>query len=170
MDLTKFRTLDIVLIAGLHGSGKSQFAKTNFNNDGRLRINRKELLKLLYETTHFDEKWKESFFNEQEEIFVKHIEKRILEHLLQENKKILIDNISVTKASRKNYLLLAHQLKKSIGIIFISVPINVCISKNRSKPDPIPEYVISSLYAAIELPKNSEGFKEVLLIDENQKV
>lgn len=101
MDLTKMHSLDIILIAGLPGSGKSQFAKTNFQSADRQRINRKEIRKMMYEMAHFGDAWKESYFNDHDEILVKHVERKIIEHLLQINKKVLIDNISVTKIQEK---------------------------------------------------------------------
>ena len=67
MDLTRFQSLDVVLICGLQGAGKSHFAKTYLSEGGRKRINRKEIRRLLYEMMNFGEAWKEEYFNEQDE-------------------------------------------------------------------------------------------------------
>jgi len=165
MDLTKFHSLDIILVCGLPGSGKSHFSRTFFRDTGRKRINRKEIRRLLYEMTTFGEKWSEELFNKHDESLVKHVERKMLEHLLQNKQKVLIDNTSVTSSSRKTYIDAAKQLRKTIGVIFLKIPVQKCLERNRSREDPIPDMVISNLSAAMELPKREEGFEEVLVID-----
>ena len=62
MDLERFQNLDIIVVCGLPGSGKSHFAGAHFSGSGRLRVNRKELRRLLFEMTHFGQKWSEKEF------------------------------------------------------------------------------------------------------------
>jgi len=47
MDLRRFQDVDLVMVCGLPGSGKSHFAKTYFQASGRKRVNRKEIRRLL---------------------------------------------------------------------------------------------------------------------------
>jgi predicted kinase len=164
MDLSKFNALDVVLVAGLPGSGKSHFAKINFQDTGRKRVNRKEIRRSLYEMTHFGKKWKEEYFHETDESLVKHVERKILEQLLQTNQKVLIDNTSVTVSSRKNYVGIVHNLKRTIGIVFLKVPLRECLKRNESREDSVPGIVISNLAAAMVLPETGEGYKEVLIV------
>lgn len=164
MDLSKFNALDVVLVAGLPGSGKSHFAKTYFQDTGRKRVNRKEIRRSLFEMTYFGKKWKEEYFHETDEFLVKHVERKIIEQLLQTNQKVLIDNTSVTVSSRKNYIGIAHSLKKTIGIIFLKVPLRECLKRNESREDSVPGIVISNLAAAMVMPEIGEGYKEVLLV------
>ena len=164
MDLERFRVLDIVLVCGLPGSGKSHFSDTYFNRDGRKRINRKELRRLLYEMTNFGQPWHEDFFNDYDEMLVKHVERKILEHLLQNRQPVLIDNTSVSVQSRQYYVGVAHQARKSIGAIFLNVPIAKCLARNRNRDDQMSESIISNLYASLELPAKTEGFHEVAVL------
>ena len=165
MEIDRFYSLDIVLVCGLPGSGKSHFAKRFFKKDNRKRINRKEILRLLYEMTSFGDKWLEKYFNEQDEFLVKHVERKICEHLLQNRRKILIDNTSVSASSRRTYLHIAKQMHKSIGVILLNTPLQKCLSRNQNSDDHIPDTVISNLYAGMDLPKKEEGFKETLIIE-----
>ncbi len=165
MDLTQYNNLDIILVCGLPGSGKSHFSKASFKDSGHKRVNRKEIRGLLYEMSHFGEPWSEELFSETDESIVKHVERKILEHLLQKRQKVLIDNTSVTVSSRKTYINLAKQMNRSIGVIFLNIPLIKCLQRNRSRQDRIPDTVISNLSATIELPKKEEGFKQVLIID-----
>ncbi|UCF99031.1 MAG: ATP-binding protein [Spirochaetaceae bacterium] len=164
MDLAKFYKLDIVLVCGLPGSGKSQFAAQFFADTGRDRVNRKEIHRLLYEMIHFGKKWTEKEFDALDDFLVKHVERKIIEHLLQNSQKILVDNTSVSESSRKTYLGIAHQMHKSIGAIFLHTPPATCLQRNRSREDPVPERVISNLAAEIDLPRSEEGFREVLIL------
>ncbi len=168
MNLDKFHKLDVIIVCGLPGAGKSQFAEDNFKDTDRKRINRGEIRRFLYEMTTFNNKWTEDMFNEKQEYLVKHVEIEILEYFLHNNLKILIDNTSITKESRKSYIEKAKQKGKSIGIIFINTPVKKCIERSKQKDRHINTNVISNLYARIDLPKNSrdENVKETLIIDE----
>ncbi|MGA2974754.1 MAG: AAA family ATPase [Spirochaetia bacterium] len=165
MDIHRFQGFDIVLVCGLPGSGKSHFARTHFLQSGRKRVNRKEIRRLLFEMTTFGQKWSEKEFASNDEFLVKHVERKIIEHLLQAKQKLLIDNTNISTESRKQYLTIAHQTGKSIGAIFLDTPIIRCLERNRSREDAIPERVISNLAAEKELPEVSEGFKDVLVVD-----
>jgi predicted kinase len=165
MELTRFQNLDIVLICGLPGSGKSHFARTHFQQSGRKRVNRKEIRRLLFEMTSFGQKWSEKDFATTDEFLVGHVERKIIEHLLQTKQKLLIDNTHVSRESRKPYVGIARQAGKSIGAIFLDTAVITCLERNRGREDAIPERLISRLAAEKELPEVSEGFKDVLVLD-----
>jgi tRNA uridine 5-carbamoylmethylation protein Kti12 len=165
MDLTPFHKLDIVLVCGLPKAGKSHFSRRYFQGTERRRINRREIRKSLYEMTHFGEKWLPEFFNEDEEALVKHTESRLLEHLLNQNTQILVDNISVTAGSRVRYIDLSTRYRKTIGCIFLDTPVRVCLNRNSRADTPLMETVITNLYAKKEIPTESEGFDRTLIID-----
>jgi predicted kinase len=164
MDLARFQALDVVLVCGLPGAGKSHFCRSRFQDSGRLRVNRKEIRGLLYEMLSFGRKWSEADFNSSDEFLVKHVERKIIEHLLQNRKKVLIDNTSVSASSRKSYLGIAQGMRKSIGLIFLDVPAGICLEQNRRREDPVPEMVISNLAAALDPPRPEEGFQELLVL------
>ena len=166
MDLTNFLQLDIVLICGIPGSGKSHFAKTFFKKEDRKRINRKEIRRHIYEMTSFGDKWKEEYFDEEGESLVKHVERKMYEQFLQNMDKVLIDNPSVTKSSRKNYFSLAEQRVKTTGVIFLNTPLMKCMERNKKRDDAVPDKVISTLFSSIELPDKHEGFDEILVISD----
>lgn len=164
MELVKLHALDIILVAGLPGSGKSYFAKEYFAKENRLRINRKEIRKALHEMTHFGDPWKESYYEEKNEYLVKHVERKIFEQLMTNKEKVLIDNNSVTVDSRKQYIDIARTFQKTIGIVFMNTPIQECMKRNGGRPDSVSPMVISNLYSSLDLPERNEGFKEVLII------
>ncbi|MBP7552235.1 MAG: AAA family ATPase [Spirochaetes bacterium] len=160
-----YTNYDILLICGLPSSGKSYFAKKYFSESGRKRINRSEIRKMLFEMTNFGKNWSETNFIEEDEVLIKHVEKKIIEHLVHNKKKILIDNTSVTRLSRKYYVDIAKANNKSIAVIFINTPVIKCIERNRMRADKKPENVISQLYSKIELPEKKEGFNFTEIIE-----
>ena len=87
----------------------------------------------------------------------------VVDELLQNKQKVLIDNTSVSAESRKSYVGIANQMHKSIGVIFLHTPAATCMERNRALPDPVPERVIPNLAAAIDLPRAEEGFREILV-------
>jgi predicted kinase len=166
VNLSQFDDLDMVLVCGLPGAGKSHFCVRHFKQSGRLRINRKEIRRLLYEMTHFGEKWSEEYFESHDEFLVKHVEKKIAEHLLQNKQKVLVDNTSVSRESRKAYLATARALNKSAGAIFLDVSREKCMERNRSREDSIPDTVITNLSLTTELPEKHEGFQAILVVED----
>ncbi len=166
MDLKKFDNLDIVLICGLPASGKSHFSRQFFLKSGRKRVSRKEIRRLIYEMTSFGETWDESMFSHVDENLVKHTERKVIEHLLVNSGKVLVDNTSITAASRKMYLSVAGRFNKSIGIIFLNTPAIKCLERNKNSGAPVPGTVISNLSAALALPARDEGFSQILVIDD----
>ncbi len=165
MTLDALRKSDIILICGLPGSGKSHFARKYFKKSGRKRINRKEIRKHIYEMFNFNDGWTESCYQEEDELLVKYIEKKIIEHLVFNGEKVVIDNISVSEKSRIDYINLAAKLKKSISAVFINTDISVCLERNRSRGagEALPENVIGNLSASVVLPQKREGLVKLLL-------
>ena len=166
VDFSTFADLDLVLICGLPGSGKSHFSERFFKDQGRKRVSRKEIRRLLYEMTNFGAAWSETRYAEVDEHLVKHVERKIIEQLLQNKQKVLVDNTCVTAAAREVYVAVATQMHKSAGVVFLNTPAKACLERNRKREDPVPETVISNLSAAIELPTRREGFREMLVVKE----
>jgi predicted kinase len=163
MDLAKLKNLDVVLVCGLPGSGKSRFCAGFFKESGRRRVSRREIRRMLYEMTSFGEPWTEERFTRVDEVLVKHVERKIIEHLLQNRQPIIAENTCISAASRKTYLAIARQMHRTIGVVFLDTPMATCLARNRQKADPVPERVIAELAAALELPDAGEGFDQLMI-------
>ncbi len=162
--LQKFSDLDIVLISGIYGSGKTEFANRYFKDSGRNRVSRNEIRKLMYEMTHFGEQWNSEHFSEEDDVLVKHIERKILEHYLHNKRKLLIINTFATKQSRQRFIAIAKETKKTIGAIFLNQPLATCLAHYRKHNPSMPEYIVTSMFQKIEIPEKKEGFTEVLVL------
>lgn len=164
--LEDFKSMDIILIAGLPASGKSHFARSFFSKSDRIRVNRAEIRHMLFEMTHFDEPWHTDSFTESDEVLVKHLEGKIIQHYLDQRKKLLVDNSSITVRSRAAYIQTARRYRKTIGLIMIATPVEKCLERNRRKDrdNPVPETLISRLYSNLQIPQKSEGFDRMAVI------
>lgn len=151
------------MLGGLPACGKSRFATTHLKQ-GRMRVNRKEIRRMLYEMTHFGEPWSDEVFSYSDEYLVSHVERRIIEHMLENRHRIVIDNTSINRDARLSHIRLAKSMNKSIGMIFLDVPAKICLERNEKADQPVPESLIANLAAAMELPDRSEGFREVLIL------
>jgi predicted kinase len=168
MDLAKIDYLDIILLCGLYGSGKNEFAVKYFKEKDRSRVSRSDIRKSMYEMTHFGDRWKADLFTEDEDALVKHIERKTVEQLLHSKKKVLIINTFVTKRSRQAFIEIARQTKKTIGAIFLNRPLEECLERNAKSEIATPPEVIYKLHHKIELPEKSEGFNEVITVSYKQ--
>jgi len=164
MDLAKIDYLDIILVCGLYGSGKNEFAMKYFRDKDRSRISRSDIRKYLYEMTHFGEPWRADRFTEEDDALVKHIERKTVEQLIHTKKKVIIINTFVTKKSRQAFIDYARQTKKTIGAIFLNRPLEECLERNARNENPTPQEIIYKLHHRIEIPEKSEGFSEVITV------
>ncbi|MCP5514797.1 MAG: ATP-binding protein [Spirochaetales bacterium] len=166
MTLEQFRKSDVILVCGLPGSGKSHFARKYFMKSGSKRVSRKEIRQHLYEMMTFGEKWSEDKFDVVDETLVKHIERKLIEHLLQMGESIVLDNMSLSSSSREPYIAIAKRMKKNISAIFMATDTSTCLKRNREREpgDMVPEKIIANLAADVEYPEKGEGLSEVLVI------
>lgn len=158
-------SLDVILISGNYASGKSYLANQYLRH--WKRINRNDIRKFLKEMTEHGTEWTSSDYTPEMEHLVKHIEITILHYFLERKEKVVIDNTSVTSRSRKRYVHEAQRMNKKIGCIFIDAPVQLCLERNKARPDKeqIPENVISDLHARHELPRKDEGFSLLKVVE-----
>ena len=164
MSLEAIHSCPIVLLCGLYGSGKTEFAEKYFKNRNRYRISRSEIRKLMFEMTNFGQGWSSDKFNEEDDVLVKHVERKILEHYIHNKRNVLIINTFITRQSRTRFVKMARDMKKTIGAVFLDIPVDKCLENNSRKSSLIPSSVIQSLSIKKELPTKKEDFDEVLIV------
>ncbi len=160
--LDGLKSYDIILILGNYGAGKSHLSKEYFPE--RKRINRLEIRHMLKSMTEHGKKWNPEEWNEDIDGLVKHIELDIINHFLERNVPITIDNTSLTRKSRKRYIDVARRYKKSIACIFLNRDINYLLEQNKRRSYPVPDHLIVNLYSRTEIPNKDEGFDSLLLL------
>ncbi|MFH0977094.1 MAG: AAA family ATPase [Spirochaetota bacterium] len=162
--MEKIHSCNIVLLGGLYGAGKTEFAVKHFQNKSRYRISRSEIRRLLFEMTNFGKKWMPDNFNEEDDVLVKHVERKIIEHYLQNKRNVLVVNTFTSVESRNRFVKIAKDMGKTVGIIFLDIPVNNCLKNNEGKPLGVPAYIVQKLSNKKVLPSRNEGFSEVIII------
>jgi tRNA uridine 5-carbamoylmethylation protein Kti12 len=122
---------------------------------------------MMFEMTNFGTKWTSDRFNEEDDILVKHVERKILEHYLHNRRTILIINTFMTRQSRARFVRIARETKKTIGAVFLDIPLDKCLENNAAKGSPVPPAVLQSLNLKKELPSKKEDFDHVLIVTDS---
>ncbi|MBN2039308.1 MAG: AAA family ATPase [Spirochaetes bacterium] len=167
--MNKIHNSNIILLGGIYGSGKTGFALKYFKDKSRFRISRTEIRKLIFEMTSFGTSWSAEKFTEEDDVLVKHVERKILEHYIHLKRNILIVNTFHSTESRARFIKLAKDSNKSISIVFLDAPLEFCLKHNSGKATSVPDYVVQSLFNKKVLPSKKEGFDEVIIIDSYPK-
>lgn len=164
MAQVNFNTLQLVLVCGNYNSGKSMLAVKYF--PGFKRVNHNEIRRFIKTMTEHGKDWTASDYEPEMEHLVKRIETGIIHHHLERHEQVIIDNTCINRESRKKYVLEAKNRKLAIGCVFIDVPVNELLERNRKRAEHerVPERIISMLHAKMELPTKEEGFDLVKII------
>lgn len=129
----------IIMMKGIPGSGKSTWAKEYvLANPNTVRVNNDELAEMMF-NNDFPEKARYKF--------VEQVREEIILEALEQGFDVLIDNTNLPAKWRTRYsdLAVAHGYKFEV-IDFTSMPLQVCIERNKKRERTIPEKVIVDMY------------------------
>ena len=164
MCAASFDTMQIVLVCGNYASGKSTLAAKYFPKFKR--VNHSEIRRFIRTMTEHGKAWSASDYDSEMENLVKRIETAIMNFHLERKGQIIVDNTCMSRESRRKYIQEAKMRKLSIGCVFVDVPVNELLKRNRARPEGVrvPDNVISMLHAKTELPTTAEGFNLVTVV------
>lgn len=129
----------IILCQGIQGSGKSTYAKKWAAEDpeNRVRLNYDDLRNMMG-----------PYWVPSREHMLKSIEKMFLSEALKKGYDIIIDNMNLNPKTIKGYQDLvdewnkAYDNKYELERVLFDTPVEVCIERDRNRPNPIGEVVI----------------------------
>lgn len=155
------RELDLVLVAGVQGSGKTTLTLGRFSD--RVRINLDEI-RYFYKRMTTGVDWRNDDYRPGTEPLFRSIEDDCLRFNLRAGNRIVVDNTNVSRRHRAHYLALARTMRKSIGLVYLDLPLDTCLSRNRARSAYVPEPVITEFFQMRELPTVDEGFDQLHLV------
>lgn len=161
--LESVRRVDLLLVAGVQGSGKTTVTLNQFRD--RVRVNLDEIRR-FYQRMTSGRDWSSDDWNPAIEPVFRKIEEDLLRYNLQAGHPLVVDNTSISRKSRAFYRTLTRELGKTIGIIFFDVPLETCLHRNQHRSARVPEPVLHEFWTNREMPAADEGF-DVLHIVEN---
>jgi predicted kinase len=77
---------------------------------------------------------------------------------------VLVINTFATKKSRQRFTALAKEMKKTIGAVYLNMPLEHCLAHYKSSNPTLPENVLRSMFHKQELLDKAEGFTEILTL------
>lgn len=159
---SEIEDVDVLLVAGIQGSGKSTLTTARFKD--RCRTNLDEV-RYFHRRLTTGQAWRPTDWNREYEPLIVEIEEKILRFNLQKGARVVVDNTNCTRESRAHYVRIAKELGKSIGIIYLDPKLDLCLTRNEARPITVPENVIQAFHERKEIPEASEGFDRVLILE-----
>ena len=153
--------VDILLIGGLQGAGKSSLATGAFGD--RQRVNRDDI-RSFHKTMTTGTGWRPEDWNDGIEPLITAIESNIIRFELGMGHRLVIDNTLINRRLRTPYIALAREQSRSIGCLFLDLPFQSCVERNRQRERQVPERVLADFHASIEFPTKEEGLDFVRIL------
>lgn len=143
--LNKFYTnkndfIDVVVLIGLPGSGKSTYIKNHYNDDNYVVISR-DIIRADIGYCKYGEKY---LGDERQEDIVSEIEKELLINAIKESKCVVIDNLNIRKKYRDLYKNLLKDYNVNWKYIYVEAPTiqdNISRRTNQIKEEAIFEMI-----------------------------
>ncbi len=155
--------VDLLLIGGLQGAGKSSLAIDWFPD--RRRVNRDEI-RCFHKQMTTQKPWRPQDWCQEVEPLITEIEMAVIRHELQSGRPVVVDNTHITTELRRPYIDLARSLGKSVGCLFLAPPVDLCLDRNRRRERCVPEDVVRAFQSSMTLPRSEEGLDFIQILDQ----
>jgi predicted kinase len=159
--LESVRDIDLVLVGGVQGSGKTTLTLGELRD--RVRINLDEI-RTFYKRMTVGGEWRSDDWRPAFEPLYRKIEDECLRFNLQAGNRVVVDNTCITRKARAHYTALAKALDKTIGLIFLDLPLDDCLERNRNRKARVPEPVVHDFFRMREMPAADEGFDRLHVV------
>jgi predicted kinase len=149
-DLLEDAERRFIILMGLPASGKSTLAE-RLEKVGACRVNRDAIRKRLYGD--------ENIFGDGKQVNIEFYKE--LREAFSRGKPVISDNVNITIKHRKGAIEAAREAGyNDIVIIFVDVPLEVCLERNKQRTRQSKEDVIRSMHTDMRadgLPRENEG-------------
>jgi predicted kinase len=132
--------VEIVVLVGVPGSGKTTLVKTQFPKHKRINL----------DTLHTRNREDEEIAN-----------------ALSNGEDVVIDNTNTTRKTRSKYVQMAKLFGISIRAVYLKVPLDLALARNASRvgKERVPDNAVRFYNKILQAPTVGEGFDQVDVID-----
>lgn len=128
----------LYVMCGIPGSGKSTLSKQIANEQNLVRLSLDEMGYIR--------------------------QYKLIPHIieaLENGESVVADSLYTKKQWRTELLKAVRHIGCRCVLLYMSTPLDVCISRNRGRKSSLPDFVIEDIYNSIEPPTLDEGWDEV---------
>ena len=150
----------LLMLKGLPASGKTTYAKELEQSGKWVRVNKDDIRKEYFPDYQFKDE-KEVLYIEDSEIIAE----------LKEGNNVVVDDTNFAPKHQVRLEKIAKELGAEFKVLFIDTPLEVCIKRNRKRPNNVPMEAILSMYRKYIAPlrekaiEYNENLEEAILVD-----
>jgi len=128
--------MEIVVLVGIPGSGKSTLVREKFPHHKRINL----------DTLHTRNKEDEEIANS-----------------LMNSHDIIVDNTNTTRKSREKYVRIGKLFGVPVRAIYLNSPLDLALQRNASRggKERVPDNAVRFYYKILQPPSIEEGFERV---------
>lgn len=138
------------MMVGIPASGKTTYAKALAEHTGAVWLSSDDIRK-QFNITNYDAKSTKFVFDT--------LHERMVEALTN-GKDVIHDATNVKRWDRAKAIELVPQGTICEAVI-MATPVNVCLERNKSREDSVPDYVIEKMVKNFQVPVIGEGFSAI---------
>lgn len=143
----------VILLSGLPASGKSTWAKEFCKDHSNfIRINKDDIRAMM--ASDFSNPREDIVLAMRDQAIVSAVEKRF---------GVVIDDTNFEPKHKERVLeLIKHRKSTEFVEKFFDVPLSVCLERNRTRPNPVPDQVIIDMAKRYNVGKEKPEFEKVV--------
>ncbi len=131
----------VALLIGVPASGKSTLARQLLGHASFVHLNADSIRKEV--------NGDENSHDRDNLVWMKFQER--YEAALQSGQSVLVDNMNHTRATRSNLIRAARKAGYAVKLVYLDVPLAVCLERNRKRGKDIPDYTIMEKHVALKV-------------------
>lgn len=159
----------LVIVIGIHGSGKSHWARCYAN---LMKVIKNENVTVVSSDKIRKELWGDESDMEHNQETFKTLFDRVCNSLSKGNKTV----VDSTNLSKKKRIAFINNVKAKVGkdvvarAVWMATPVDVCIERNSKRERKVGENVIRMMYKSFTPPGKEEGFDFfTIMINDNNR-
>lgn len=157
--LSSMNNLQLVLVCGISGSGKSTYAKV-INKENEFILLSSDAFRAVLGRDENDQTVSAKAFE---------YLKNNARYFLKQGRSVIIDATSTYPKSRRDFVDIGREFGAVVVAYCMDIPIEVCKERNAARERVVPDFVIQNQANRLAFP-TLEEFDIIYFVDKNQRI